>query len=531
MCIHLKSVAPPIAKVLAAQQIEILIFCAGNNMIISGATDYKAKAMSSELVGRLEEQRILNSIYRSNQAEFLAIYGRRRIGKTFLIKKYFTSHKANFFSITGIQNADTATQIERFIIEIGNIFYKGATLKPVKDWYGAFDQLHEAINKNVSARQKVVIFLDEFPWMAGHRSKLLSVLEYFWNQHWSLDKRIKLIICGSSASWIIKKIINNKGGLHNRITKKIHLTPFKLSECKNYLSSKGIKLQNNKILELYMVTGGVPYYLASVEKGYSAVQIIEKIAFKKDSILFKEFDNLLSSLFEEAEQYADLLRIIAKCRYGLGQEEILKKAKLSRGGRAGDKLKELEDAGFITSFVPYLHMKRGIYYRVIDEYTLFYFKWIEPIRKTLEKESAPKGYWERMHESPAWSSWSGYAFESICYKHIAEIRNKLEIGANAIAYTWRYIPSTKSAEQGAQIDLLFDRADDAVTLCEIKYTDKPFVIDKKYAKELLAKQEIFVSRTKTEKQILTALISAAGLKQNIYADDVINNVITADDLF
>lgn len=488
--------------------------------------------MGLTLIGREEEQKSLQEFYDSNRPEFMAIYGRRRVGKTFLVKQYFEKKKCFFFSITGIQNGKMPEQINRFVIEIGRIFYKGTQLKEQTNWYDTFDLLMDAINKFVSKKQKVVLFFDEFPWMATHRSKLLSVLEYFWNQYWSNDTRIKLVICGSSASWILKKIINNKGGLHNRITRKIQLQPFNLAETKLFLSLNGVKLNNNHVTHLYMVTGGIPYYLAHAKKGLSAPQLIENLAFTQNSLLFKEFDNLFSSLFDDAEPYVEILRIIAAHRYGVGQEDIIKKAKLiSRGGRASDKLKDLEEAGFIISFTPYMHKKRGIYYRVMDEYTLFYLKWIEPLRKTLQKESLEKGYWEKIQESGAWYNWAGYTFESICYKHIAQIRKKLEISPSAIANTWRYTSQAKSEEDGTQIDLLFDRRDNTITICEIKYTIKPFIIDKKYAKNLENKRDVFVEKTKTKKQIFITMISSSGIQDNTYAKELIGGVVKLDDLF
>jgi AAA+ ATPase superfamily predicted ATPase len=488
--------------------------------------------MTSKLISRVAEQKILQEFYNSEQPEFLAIYGRRRIGKTFLVKKFFENKKCFFFCATGIQKGSISDQISRFVTEIGRVFYKEAQLKNPDDWFGVFDLLAEAINKFSLKKQKLVLFLDEFPWMVTHKSKLLTVIEYFWNQYWSTNPRIKLIICGSSASWIIKKIINNKGGLHNRITRKIRLSPFNLQETKLFLLEQGIKLTHKQITQLYMVTGGIPYYLSSARKGLSATQIIQDLAFKENNPLFKEFDNLFSSLFDDAIPYVELIRIISRYHYGIAQEDIIKKSKyISRGGRASDRLHELEEAGFLVSFTPYSHKKRGIYYRIIDEYILFYLRWIEPIRKTLQKSSLEEGYWEKMKGSPAWYSWSGYAFESICYKHLSKIRKKLNIDAGAIANTWRYVPKLKSKDNGAQIDLLFDRRDDTITICEIKYSETHFIIDKKYAADLIKKRDVFVEKTKTKKQIFIAIVASSNIKENSYSSELIDGVVTLDDLF
>lgn len=487
--------------------------------------------MKQVLIGRQNEQEILTDFIDSNRPEFLAIYGRRRIGKTYLVKQFFTGKRHTFFSVTGVQGGAMHVQINRFVKEIGNIFYDGIAIKEPKNWLNTFDLLMKAIDKSIEKNQKVILFFDEFPWMAKHKSGLLQALEHTWNQYWSNDPRIKLIICGSSASWIINKIINNKGGLHNRITRKIQLTPFNLQETKSFLSMQGITLNHKQITQLYMVTGGIPYYLLTLKKGLSSTQLIEQLAFQHNSPLFKEFDNLFSSLFTDSETYVELLRIIAKNRYGIGKEEIVKQSQFSSGGRLSKKLTELEEAGFIISFTPHLHKKRGIYYRMIDEYTLFYLDWIEPVRKTLQKQSLEKNYWEKEQHSAAWYSWAGYSFEAICYKHISQIRKKLNINPSAIADSWRYAPTTKTNEQGAQIDLLFDRNDDCITVCEIKFTDTPFAIDKSYTEKIKRKITVFKEKTRTKKQIFFAIVSAMGLKETIYSEEMVHAVATLDDLF
>ncbi|HSW93523.1 MAG TPA: ATP-binding protein [Gammaproteobacteria bacterium] len=483
-------------------------------------------------IGRNEEKIVLDDFFKSDYPEFLAIYGRRRIGKTFLIKQSFTGQDCFFFNVTGVQNGKLDTQINRFTQEVGRIFYQGAEIKERDNWIDTFDLLSGAIDKIVPKDKKIVLFFDEFPWMATHKSGLLQALEHRWNHTWSNDQRIKLIICGSSASWIIKKIINNKGGLHNRITRKIHLMPFNLRDTGALLENQKINLNHKQITELYMMTGGVPYYLLPVEKNQSAAQIIDKLAFQQNSLLFNEFDNLFSSLFENSGNYIELLRIIAKSRSGIGQEEIIGQSdEISRGGRTIDRLKELEDTGFIISFMPHLHKKRGRYYRLIDEYTLFYLDWIEPIKNSLQKNSLQPGYFREKHSSPAWHSWAGYAFESICYKHLSQIRKKLDISPSAVANGWRYVPLKRSKESGAQIDLLFDRDDDSITICEIKYTTEPFIITKSYAENLKNKIAVFKDKTRTKKQIFLAMISASGIKNTIYSEEMVQGVVTLEDLF
>lgn len=368
--------------------------------------------------------------------------------------------------------------------------------------------------------------------MATRNSRFLQLLDYYWNQHWSNDPRIKLIICGSSSSWMIEKVIHDKGGLHNRVTKELYLEPFNLMQTKSFLHKKGVKLNHQQILLLFMVTGGVPYYLTKVQKGLSAAQIIEDLAFSRKAFFLEEFDKLFSSLFDQCELYISVIRVIAENRYGIGERALLEKVGKRVVGATGKKiLNELEQSGFIMSFKPIYNKRRGIYYRLVDEYTLFYLRWIEPIRSSLEKEALDDGYWQAMQSTPAWYSWLGYSFESVCYKHLSKIKAALKLGPTAMTGTWRYVPTKASKDQGAQIDLLFDRQDDAVTLCEIKYSDSPFVLTKDYVDNLNRKASVFKARTHCSKQIFVALISAHGVKNNYYVDDMISGVVTLADFF
>ena len=400
-----------------------------------------------------------------------------------------------------------------------------------KNWNQAFLTLSQAI-KTVANDKKIVIFLDELPWMATQNSKLLNVLEYQWNQYWSDDARIKLIVCGSSSSWIVNKIIKDTGGFHNRVTRKMHLSPLTLKETKIFLNQSGIKLNNSQILSLYMVTGGVPFYLTHVEKGLSATQIIENLAFRKNSFLLEEFQNLYASLFNESEDYIAILELISKAHYGISQVDLFAKLNKSlRGKRGLEILNDLIASDFIISFKSHFNKKRGIYYKIIDEYTLFYFQWIQPIKDMLQERSLETGNWQETQNSVEWSVWSGYAFEAVCYKHISQIRKCLNISANAVADTWRYVPIKKEENQGAQIDLLFDRKDDAITLCEIKFSNKPYVLSKKFSQDLRRKADVLQAQTGTHKQLFWVLISANGVKNNFYAEDFLSGIVTLEDLF
>ena len=488
------------------------------------------KRLTNKIVGREREKEVLTQLLISKKSEFLALYGRRRIGKTFLIRNFFSQTTCLFFNCTGIQDGKLSDQLTQFSKQIGSIFYGGAAIVTRSRWLDAFEDLQKAI-ESTNKQEKIVLFFDEFPWMVTKRSGLLQALEYYWNHYWSQDPRIKVIICGSSASWIIEKIINNKAGLYNRVTRVMRLSPFTLSESRAFLTSLGVKLSQKQVLDLYMVLGGVPHYLALVTRGLSAHQCIDDLFFHKDGALVNEFDRLFASLFQESETYIKIIRIIAKYRYGIGQAQLIHESGASEGGRIVSRLKELEEAGFIHSFLPIGHQEKGVYFKIIDEYVLFYLQWIEQHLFSIRKLERNQGYWISKAQSPKWKSWAGYAFEAICNKHLTQIRKALKIDPGADAGSWRYVPRNQKDNTGAQIDLLFDRPDGTVTICEIKYSDRPFTIDKRYHHDLQSKIDVYKKYTKTKKHIFLAMITCSGLKPSKYVDEIVDQQTNLDVLF
>lgn len=485
----------------------------------------------NKIIGRSKEKKELEEAFASSNAELIAVYGRRRVGKTYLIKNFYQEKKCLFFQTTGIYNGTLNEQLNRFAKELGTTFYQGANIKVPDSWLDAFESLTQAVLKTPQ-NKKVVIFLDELPWMATRRSKLISALEYFWNRHWSENKQIKIIVCGSAASWIIKKIIKNRGGLHNRITRRLRLDPFNLQETNAYLKHIKYPCNLKQVSKIYMVTGGVPYYLKNIKTNQSVDQNINNLFFKPEGTFFNEFDEIFLSLFENSDQYKEIIELIAEVKEGVNRNTLEKNNKLTGvGGRLTTRLNDLEQAGFISSYLPYGHKSRGLYYRISDEYCYFYIKWIDPIKNRLKQNQEAKP-WNSIINTPAYYIWMGYIFENICYKHLPQIRKALNIDDSSLASPWRSVPTKGEKRQGAQIDLLFDRNDDSITICEIKFTEKPFVINKTYSKELTNKIETFTKVTKTSKQIFLAFISAAGLKENMYSEELINGGIVAlEDLY
>jgi AAA+ ATPase superfamily predicted ATPase len=485
------------------------------------------------IIGRKREIGIFKKILASEQAEFLAVYGRRRVGKTFLIQQ--CSKDAGFyFECTGIKDGKLQAQLENFIEVFAKRFYPGLTLQRPKSWKEAFQLLTDQVEK--MPQLKLIIFFDELPWLASRRSEFMETLDHFWNTKWVHFSNLKLITCGSAASWMLNNLINAKGGLHNRITRSILLEPFTLEETKEFLESKNVSLSNNHILSLYLIMGGIPYYLNHIDRSKSISQNINEICFKKDGLLYGEFPRLFKSLFEAAELNLQIVKEIAKHRYGISFTSLVENMGKKAGGRFKERLEELEATGFIQGFLPYGKNKRGHFYKVIDEYTFFYLRWIEEL---VSGKILPKGidYWEKIRKSPAWFSFAGYAFESVCYKHTDKIIEALNLsGIGCFVSHWQHRAKRANKAnmeigQGAEIDLLLDRSDDAITICEIKYTSSPFVIDKTVAKNLMQKTEVFQKQTKTPKQLFIAIITAVGLTENIWTKELAVDSVSLDDLF
>lgn len=488
--------------------------------------------MENVIIGRESEKTILTDIFNSKKAEFVAVYGRRRVGKTYLIEQFFRKKTCLYFQTTGLREGTLKEQLAAFAKAVGESFFAGTGIQveSPKNWVQAFEQLTHTAAK-FSGQQKIVLFFDELPWLASRKSGFKKALDYYWNTKWSKNQKIILIICGSAASWIIKNIIDDKGGLHNRVTLQIPLYPFSLYETFDYLKYLGSQFNQKQVLELYMALGGVPHYLEKIKGNLSASQNISALCFARNGQLFHEFEKLFSSLFDDADAYVELIKMMATKRNGIMRKDLEGKVKLSEtGGTLTQRLIALEQAGFIKSFIPIGRTEKGLCYKLIDEYCFFYLTWVNPVRRQIEQE-AESDYWASRINTPAWHSWSGYAFESTCLKHIPQIKKALFIPAGALSGSWHYQANQKDASEGAQIDLLFDRDDGVMTLCEIKFCQKPFKIDKQYAVALERKIKVFQEQSKCKKQIFLSMITADLLKKNRYSEELITSKATLEDLF
>ena len=480
----------------------------------------------NQVFARKRELKLLETLYGSGKPEFLAIYGRRRVGKTYLIREFFKD-KGLYFALTGVKGASTRKQLKNFVQEFTRVFNPKRKYKTPKDWFEAFVQLRSAIEDN-KEQKRIILFLDELPWLATPRSGFLEDLDHFWNRYMSADNRIILVVCGSAASWMIKKIIRNKGGLHGRLTAEIRLLPFDLQETEEYLRQRDVVLNRKAIIDIYMALGGIPKYLNYVQKGQSAIQIVGNLCF--GGPLTEEFDELYGALFEGHARHVSIVKALAERPNGLSKTQISKATSLTAGGGLNLILEELEQSGFILAMRDFGKQKKGKRYRLVDEYSLFHLKWWPKVVES-NLGSSDSTFWMSVFNSSLGQAWAGYAFETVCLKHLVNIKKSIGIaGVIANASTWLYKPSKGSSERGVQIDLLIDRADNCINLCEIKYCNEEFVITKAYDKELREKRTIFLSQTKSKKSVFITLISPYGVKKNAGYFDTADVTLTMDDL-
>ena len=474
-----------------------------------------------KIVGRSAEQKILAGRLASSESELIAIYGRRRVGKTYLVRTFCKEEMV--FEFTGIHGATMKTQLENFSRALQLAAKSGVALAIPANWLQAFMMLDTYIDTLPSGKP-AVIFFDEFPWTDTRKSGFLQAFDHWWNASASKKPHLKVVICGSAASWMIDRIINNRGGLHNRVTQTIRLLPFTLGETQAYLKSKAVILDQYNQLQLYMAMGGIPHYLRNINPGESAAQAIDRLCFTKDGPLKIEFSNLYKSLFAHSENHERVIRALAAKGKGLTRNEIISECGFTSGGTTSRILQELEESGFITPYIPFQKNTNEGIYKLSDEYSLFYLKFIERAKDTAG------GAWLRQYGTPAYISWSGFAFESVCQKHVLQIRRRLGIeGVLMNAATWRYAPG--KGAQGAQIELLLDRQDRCISICEMKFSGNEFVIDKKYAAELDTKVNVFRAETGTRKTLFPTMITTYGTRKNEYYLGRIQAEVLMGDLF
>ncbi|MFN8347734.1 MAG: ATP-binding protein [Spirosomataceae bacterium] len=472
------------------------------------------------IVGRQKQINQLEEAFASNKPEMLAVIGRRRVGKTFLIRNVY--EKRLSFELTGVQYATQKEQLQIFSVELSKYFPAYPLPKKPESWLEAFFMLSQAIEKQ-ELKKKTVVFFDELPWLGTKRSDFLKGLSWFWNS-WATRQKIVVVICGSAASWMIGKVINDRGGLHNRVTKLIYLYPFTLAETEAFLVSRNVKLSRYQIVQIYMAMGGIPMYLDQVKAGLSAVQNIQKICFEPDGYLRKEFDRLFASLFDNYQNHMEIIRALANRKIGLTRNQLIEATKFTNGGMLSALLEDLSQSGFIGVYSSHGKKKRESLYRITDSYSLFYLNFLEAVGENTNAD------FNRLSELPKWKAWSGYAYENVCLYHIDQIRESLSIrGVYSTVSSFFALP--KDGLPGAQIDLVIDRNDNSINICEIKFCEEEYTVTKKDIENIGLKKQVFRYHTKTKKHLFTTLITTFGAINNAHKINNIDQVITLEGLF
>lgn len=470
-----------------------------------------------EIIGRKEEIRQLQAYCESGRPEFIAVYGRRRIGKTFLIDEFF--HYQYSFSVSGVLDGSPTEQITAFMQALRKIGYQGDM---PKSWMNAFFTLSELLETGLSENQRCTIFIDELPCFDTPRSGFIQAFSHFWNTWGQKHPQVLLIVCGSATTWMIKNIIDSHGGLHNRITHEIHLRPFTLNETESMLQSMQIHWDRLSILQIYMIMGGIPYYLSLLQKGESIVQAIDRLYFSAHANLQSEYKRLFASLFREPEPYLEIMRILSTSRKGITREEMIKALGKKDNGHLSEYLQNLIKCDFIRYYFVKTKKirKTNGFYQLTDFFTIFH-------NTFLTRPINDEHYWSHNLQTPLMNTWLGLAFERVCMAHIPQIKRCLGIDRIGTEYySWR----SKTSENGSQIDLLIERADRIINLCEIKYSATPYSIDKSEEMKLRIRQSDFAEETGTKYAIFPTMITTYGIRKNAYSG-YIQAEVTLDDLF
>lgn len=471
-----------------------------------------------EIIGRKQEILELEELYSNGRSEFVVLYGRRRIGKTFLVNELFKDRFT--FSHTALSPVEIAgkdlmrMQLRHFTHSL--IRYGAEITQEPTNWLDAFFILENMLEKR-SADERILVFIDELPWLDTPRSGFLTAFEAFWNGWGSRRSNLMLVVCGSAVSWISDKLLGSKGGLYNRTTAEIKLKQFSLNECEEFFRSRNIMLDRYDILQSYMIFGGVPYYLDFFSKGTSLAGNVDRMIFNRKGKLSNEFERLFSSIFTNPEEAEKVIKALADKRIGYTREELLKQTGIADGGGFTKLLRSLEESDFIRKFRYFGEKAKHTRYRLVDNFCLFHLYFLH--RKTTDDPQ----FWQHNQNSPSINSWRGFAFENVCADHVWQIKFALGIsGVHTETFSWR--------GRESQIDLIIDRDDRLINLCECKFSSREFVIDKEYDTVLRERQAAFLEETGTRKSTMMTLITPFGLKRNEYFGRI-QNTITSEDLF
>lgn len=471
--------------------------------------------MKANIIGRKAEKETLQRAYDSNESEFIAIYGRRRVGKTFLIREYFDEDIV--FQCSGLSQQNTASQLYNFNSTLNR--YERTANKPPANWLEAFDRLIAYLE--IVPIERKVVFFDELPWMDTPSSDIIPALEHFWNGWASARHDVVLIVCGSATSWMMDKVIHNHGGLYGRLTSRIFLQPFNIMESRLFLEANNIRLSPYEMAECYMILGGIPYYLKALDSRLSLAQNIDRMLFNPNGTLYDEFSHLYAALFRDSEKYVAVVKALSFKGIGLTRTEIIELSEVPSGSKLTKILDNLESCGFVRRYQNYPGISKNGIYQLIDFFTLFYFRFLS--KSSFRQLQS----WQNIQRTPEFYAWAGYSYEILALTHINDIKSKLGIsGVVTNTYSWR--KKGNGDTKGAQIDLVIDRQDNTINLCEVKFSEGVLEIDNDYELALRNKIAAFISQTHTHKSIQLTMITTFGCVHNGHYG-IVQNEVTLED--
>lgn len=472
-----------------------------------------------KLIGRERECEELEWALKSQRSELVVLYGRRRVGKTFLVRRFFGDTYS--FHYVGAHKQKKEVQLQNFK-EALERFSGNQDIPEFGNWHEAFQQLAEYLGNCADKRK--ILFFDEMPWMDTKGSEFVDELEYFWANWVQNRDDIVFIACGSATSWMKEKLEENQGGLHNRITHRIYLRPFYLNECKVYLEEHGFEWSDYQILQCYMIFGGVPYYLSLLRPYLSLSENVDTLIFRRGGDLSDEFKELYSALFSKADRYISIVKLLSKKREGFTRSEIELSTGFSGGGLT-KMLDNLERCDFIVSYAQFGHKTKMTLYRLSDFYTLFYFRYVE------DNRSRDEQYWQHHHTDRSVESWEGFTFEEICLRHLSHIKYGLGISGIATeSSSWRYVPKKEDSRSGAQVDLVIKRADRIIHLVEMKFSEASYNVTKEYEDKLQQRKALFIESTGTTHNVVHTFITPSGVSRGIHSS-FIHSQLTSKHLF
>lgn len=483
---------------------------------------------SPTIIGREEELATISRLYTSERSEFLALYGRRRVGKSFLIEEAM-ENKFTFMTV-GLfikVDKDDAEKVESYRQQQLRHFYSSLLEYGLPEegnpaptnWLDAMNLLKKLLLSKRSRRK--VVFIDELPWLAGPQSsELVSELGFFWNQWARKRKDILLIVCGSATSWMIDNVIREYEGLYGRVTETIALKPFTLAECERYWEKRGFHLSRYEVALTYMVIGGVPYYMDSFRPDRTMADNINTIYFNKDKAR-QEFKDVYAGLYSSSEVYINVIRQLGKRFYGMSRTELLEALDKKGGGNFSDVLENLIDSGIIRSYTLYGSPRKQTVYQLMDFFTLFYLRFCENTDFTS---------WRSVQRSKPFYSWAGNSFELLVVEHIQQLADALRIKEYATPFSWS--GDTPDGDE-AQIDLVIPAtAERADYICEMKFSEGKYILKEEDADDITRHIEALKNSSihKLSHSIYVVLVTSFGVTESKHRSHL-NDIVTLDSLF